>query len=41
MYVKVFEWPDGSRVYADDYCYELDRWRGDDFCIIYVDETGD
>ncbi|WP_410958004.1 hypothetical protein [Salmonella sp. SAL04162] len=32
----VFVWPDGSMVYRHEYNDLTDRWRGDDFEILYV-----
>lgn len=32
----VFVWPDGSWLYRDEYSQLADRWRGDDFEILYV-----
>lgn len=32
----IFVWPDGSWLYRDDYSDEFDRWRGDDYEVLYV-----
>lgn len=32
----VFVWPDGAWLYRGDYCDLTDRWRGDDFEVLYV-----
>lgn len=32
----VFVWPDGSWLYREEFSDLNDRWRGDDFEILYV-----
>lgn len=33
----IYVWPDGGWSYACDYCWETDRWKGDDFQVISGD----
>lgn len=37
MNESIYVWPDGSWLFACEYCWEAERWRGDDFRIISGD----
>jgi len=34
---NVMVWPDGNWCYAGEFCWETDRWRGDDYTVLASD----
>lgn len=38
MNEDIYLWPDGSWMFAGEYCRELDDWKGDDYLTISGDE---
>ena len=38
MNEDIYVWPDGSWSWACDYCWETDKWKGDDYRIVSGDE---
>lgn len=39
MSEPIFLWPDGSIMWESEYCEHEDSWRGDDFEIVYPDDS--
>lgn len=39
--MRIYVWPDGSWMYADEHCDAIDRWKGDDFFEMLVDSWWD
>lgn len=30
----ILSWPDGSWMFVGEFCWEVDRWKGDDYDIL-------
>lgn len=39
--MRIFVWPDGSWMYADEHEDIIDSWRGDDYVELLVDSWWD